>query len=46
MYIELIDIVSKRVIEINKENFIHIWDKVMIDSGIIRDNNLEQLLDE
>lgn len=43
---ELIDIVSKRVIEINRENFIQIWDKVMKDSGIIRDNNLEQLFDE
>ena len=46
MYSELIDIVSKRVMEINRENFTDIWDKVMKDSGIIRDNNLEQLLDQ
>jgi hypothetical protein len=32
--------------ETNRENFTAIWDKVMKDSGIIRDNNLEQLLDE
>ena len=38
--------VSKRVMEINKENFTDIWDKVMKESGIIRDNNLDQLLDD
>ena len=46
MFNELIDIVSKRVMEINKENFTDIWDKVMKESGIIRDNNLDQLLDD
>lgn len=46
IFIELIDMVTKRVMETNKENFTAIWDKVMKDSGIIRDNNLEQLFDE
>ena len=46
IFSELIDMVSKRVMEINKENFTDIWDKVMKESGIIRDNNLDQLLDD
>ena len=46
IFSELIDMVSERVMRINKENFIHIWDKVMKESGIIRDNNLDQLFDE
>jgi hypothetical protein len=46
IFIELIDMVTKRVMETNRENFTAIWDKVMKDSGIIRDNNLEQLFDE
>lgn len=43
---EMIDIISKRVVEINRESFTSIWDKVMKDSGIIRDNNLDSLFDE
>lgn len=46
IFSELIDMVTKRVMETNRENFTDIWDKVMKDSGIIRDNNLEQLFDE
>jgi hypothetical protein len=44
IYSELIDVIKKRVTEINRQNFIDIWDKVMIESGIARDNNLEELL--
>lgn len=44
IYNDLIDIVRSKVIEINRQNFIDIWDKVMIESGIARDNNLEELL--
>jgi len=44
IYKDLIDIVRSKVIEINRQNFIDIWDKVMIESGIARDNNLEELL--
>lgn len=46
IFSELVDVVTKRVVETNRENFTDIWDKVMKDSGIIRDNNLEQLFDE
>ena len=46
IFSELINVVTKRVMETNRENFTAIWDKVMKDSGIIRDNNLEQLFDE
>ena len=46
MFSELIDTISKRVMEINRENFTSIWDRVMKESGIIRDSNLEQLFDE
>ena len=46
IFSELIDVVTKRVMETNRENFTAIWDRVMKDSGIIRDNNLEQLFDE
>jgi hypothetical protein len=44
IYNDLIDIVRSKVIEINRQNFIDIWHKVMIESGIARDNNLEELL--
>lgn len=46
MFSELIETISKRVMEINRENFTSIWDRVMKESGIIRDSNLEQLFDE
>lgn len=46
MYKELIDIVKERVKEINRENFTDIWTKVMQESGIMRDSNLEDLLNE
>lgn len=46
MFNELIFLVSKRFTDINRENFEDIWNKVMKESGIIRDNNLEQLLNE
>jgi hypothetical protein len=44
IYNDLISIVRNKVNEINRQNFIDIWDKVMIESGIARDNNLEELL--
>lgn len=44
MFNQLSNIISKRVIEINKENFKSIIDKVIKESGILRDNNLESLL--
>jgi hypothetical protein len=46
IYSDLIDTVKEKVKEVNRQNFTEIWDKVMKESGIIRDNNLEQLFDE
>jgi len=46
MYSQLIDKISERVLQNNRENFSSIWDRVMKDSGIMRDNNLEQLFDD
>lgn len=46
MYSQLFEVVSKRVMENNKENFTEIWDRVVKESGIIRDNNLNKLFDE
>jgi hypothetical protein len=43
---ELHQIVSKRLMEINKENFIEIWEDILKESGIMRDNNLNQLFNE
>lgn len=40
---ELIDTIKQRVIEINRENFTEILSTVLQESGIIRDNNLDQL---
>lgn len=46
IFVDLIDVIKERVKEVNRQNFTEIWDKVMKESGIIRDNNLEQLFDE
>lgn len=46
MYNELVDIVKEKLKDINRENFTDIWSKVMQESGIMRDNNLEELLNE
>jgi hypothetical protein len=43
---DLNEIVSKRLIEINKENFTEIWEDILKESGIMRDNNLNQLFNE
>lgn len=46
MYNLLINIVSERLKEINSENFNDIWNSVIMESGLIRENNLEKLFDE
>lgn len=46
MYNELVDIVKEKLKDINRENFTDIWSKVMQESGIMRDSNLEELLEE
>ena len=40
---ELLPLVKQRNKEINSENFNEIWEEVMIESGIMRDNNLDEL---
>lgn len=40
---DLFPIVSNKLKEINAENFINIWEKVVKESKIIRNNNLEDL---
>jgi hypothetical protein len=44
IFSELHPIVDKRLKEINAENFGEILETLMKESGIMRDNNLEQLL--
>ena len=46
LFDELNPIVKSRLKEINAENFTEIWETLMKDSGVMRDNNLEQLFDE
>ena len=46
MFDELIDTIKQRLIEINRENFTDILSTVLQESGIIRDNNLEQLFNQ
>jgi hypothetical protein len=46
LYDQLNPIIKSRLREINSENFSEIWETLMKESGIMRDNNLEQLLHE
>lgn len=46
IFTEMKPVLEKRAIEINNENFNEIWEKILLESGIIRDNNLEQLFNE
>jgi hypothetical protein len=43
LFNELLPLIRKRNKEINNENFDEIWSEIMIGSGIIRDNNLDEL---
>ena len=40
---ELIPVIRQRNKEINSEYFNEIWEEIMIESGIMRDNNLDEL---
>lgn len=40
---ELLPLVKQRNKEINSENFNEIWEEVMVESGIMRDNNFDEL---
>jgi hypothetical protein len=41
---DLESLIKERLKVINKENFSDIWNTIMIDSGLIRDNNLLDIL--
>ncbi len=44
IYDDLIDIVKKFQQKYNSEVFNYVWSEIMKDSGIVRDNNLDDLL--
>lgn len=41
----LLPLVKKTMLDINKENFNYIWNEIMIESGIMRDINLQKLVE-
>jgi hypothetical protein len=41
----LLPIIKKVMLDKNKENFNYIWNEIMIESGIIRDINLQKLIE-
>ena len=43
MYDELVDTVKSTMKQLNSENFNNIWSEVMKESGVLRDNNLNQI---
>jgi hypothetical protein len=44
MYNDLIDDIKDITKKINSDNFTEIWTDVMKESGVIRDSNLDDLL--
>lgn len=46
MYNYLFPIVTAKLQEINSNNFNEIWNEIMKDSGMLRDNNLDDLLND
>ena len=44
MYGELLPKISEKLREINSDNFDQVWSKIMKESGIIRDSNLDEIL--
>jgi flagellin-specific chaperone FliS len=45
MLTELYDCISDRLRNINADNFNNIWENIVKESGILRDNNLDELLE-
>lgn len=43
---QLESLVKDRLSKINKENFNDIWENIMLESGLVRDNNLLDILKE
>lgn len=46
MYDELLETVSSRIKKENFKNFENLWSQIMTDSGMLRDYNLENLLED
>lgn len=46
MYNELIDITKDKVKEVNANNFNSIWENISKESGILRDSNLDEILND
>lgn len=44
IYDEILPLATNKLKEINSENFNDIWDIVMKESGLMRDNNIDELL--
>ena len=44
MYDEILPLATNKLKEINSENFNDIWNDVMKESGLMRDNNIDELL--
>jgi hypothetical protein len=45
MFDTLLPSVKKVMLDINRENFNYIWNEIMIESGIMRDINLQKLVE-
>lgn len=43
---QLESLIKDRLSKINKENFNDIWENIMLESGLVRDNNLLDILKE
>jgi hypothetical protein len=44
IYDEILPVASNKLKKINSENFSDIWNNVMKESGLMRDNNIDELL--
>jgi hypothetical protein len=44
MYDEILPLATNKLKDINSENFSNIWDIIMKESGLMRDNNIDELL--
>lgn len=44
IYDEILPLATAKLREINNNNFSNIWDVVMKESGLMRDNNIDELL--
>ena len=43
MYSDVVDEIKDKLKQINADNFNEIWSGIMKDSGLMRDNNLDEI---